>query len=119
VSNTTLERFKRNYGALSDEQKQAAAKKLEEEAAGNSNTAADQKMTQVGTGMIINLQAEEITGVGEAATWYEKSSELRVFYRGLIFSVVVDISDDKKVNREKSIELAKRIIHSKLSQNSN
>jgi hypothetical protein len=32
VSNTTLERFKRNYGVLTEEQKQAAAKKLEEEA---------------------------------------------------------------------------------------
>jgi hypothetical protein len=119
VSNTTLERFKRNYGSLTEEQKQAAAKKLEEEAGRNNNTAADQKMTQLGTGMVMNLQAEEITGVGEAATWYENSNELKVFIRGLIFSVVVDISDDKKVNREKSIELAQRIIRDKLTQNSN
>jgi hypothetical protein len=76
-------------------------------------------MTQVGTGMVMNLQAEEITGVGEAATWYENSNELKVFYKGLIFSVVVDISDDKKVNRKKSIELANSIIRNKLSQNSN
>jgi hypothetical protein len=118
VSNTTMERFKRNYGALTEEQKQAAGKKLEEEASRNSNTAASQEMTQVGTGMVMNLQAEEITGVGEAATWYENSSELKVFVRGLIFSVVVDISDDKKINREKSIELANTIIRTKLSQNS-
>lgn len=115
VSNTTMERFKRNYGALSDEQKQAAAKKLEEEAGRNSNTATDNKMSQIGTGMVLNLQAEEIIGVGEAATWYENSSELKVFVRGLIFSVVVDISDDKTINRKKSIELANTIIRSKLS----
>ncbi len=118
VSNTTLERFNRNYGALTEEQKLAAAKKLEEEAERSSNTAAGQKMTQVGTGMVMNLQAEEIAGVGEAATWYENTSELKAFYRGLIFSVVVDISDDKKVNRGKSIELANTIIRSKLSQTS-
>jgi hypothetical protein len=119
VSNTTLERFKRNYGALTEEQKQAAAKKLEEESGKNNNTAADQQMTQVGTGMVMNLQAEEISGVGDAATWYENSNELKVFFRGLIFSVVVDISDDKKVNRKKSIELANTIIRNKLSQSSN
>jgi len=118
VSNTTMERFKRNYGVLTEEQKQAAAKKLEEEASRNSNTATSQEMTQVGTGMVMNLQAEEITGVGEAATWYENSNELKVFIRGLIFSVVVDISDDKKVNRKKSIELANSIIRNKLSQSS-
>jgi hypothetical protein len=119
VSNTTLERFKRNYGALTEEQKQVAAKKLEEEAGKNNNTAAGQNMTQVGTGMVQNLQAEAISGVGEAATWYPNTSELKVFYKGLIFSVVVDISENKKVNREKSIELAKRIIRDKLTQNSN
>lgn len=118
VSNTTLERFKRNYGALTEEQKQAAAKKLEEESGKSNNTAAGQTLTQVGTGMIMNLQAEEISGVGEAATWYENSNELKVFFRNLIFSVVVDISDDKKVNREKSMELANTIIRNKLSQNS-
>jgi hypothetical protein len=119
VSNTTLERFKRNYGPLTEEQKQVAAKRLEEEAERNKSTPSDTKITQVGTGLIMNLQVEEITGVGEAATWYENSSELKVFYRGLIFSVVVDISDDKKVNREKSIELAKTIIQSKLIPNNN
>ena len=114
VSNTTLERFKRNYGVLTEEQKQAAAKKLEEEAGKNNNSAAGQNMTQVGTGMVQNIQAEEVAGVGDAATWYENSSELKVLYKGLIFSVVVDIADDKKVNRNKSIELAQRIIRDKL-----
>lgn len=71
-------------------------------------------MTQVGTGMVQNIQAEEVAGVGDAATWYENSSELKVLYKGLIFSVVVDIADDKKVNRNKSIELAQRIIRDKL-----
>lgn len=119
VSNTTLERFKRNYGPLTEEQKQAAAKKLEEESGNNSNTATDQKMKQVGTGLVLNLQAEEITGVGEAATWYENSNELKVFIRGLIFSVVVDISDDKNVNRKKSIQLANTIIQTKFNTKGN
>jgi hypothetical protein len=72
-------------------------------------------MAEVGTGMINNLQAEEISGVGEAATWYEKSNELKVFYNGLTFALVVDISDNKSLNRNKSIELANLIINKKLN----
>jgi hypothetical protein len=119
VSNTTMERFKRSYGALTEEQKQSSEKALEEEAGKNNNSAASRNMTQEGAGMVQNLQAESISGVGEAATWYPNTSELKVFYKGLIFSVVVDISEDKKVNREKSIELANKIIRDKLTQNNN
>lgn len=118
VSNTTLERFKRNYGAMTEEQKLAASKQLEEETAktkpDGTNNSADKKMAEVGTGMINNLRAEEISGVGEAATWYENFSELKVFYNGLTFALVVDISDNKSLNRNKSIELAKLIIGEKL-----
>jgi hypothetical protein len=79
------------------------------------NSEANKQMAEVGTGMINNLQAEEISGVGEAATWYEKSNELKVFYNGLTFALVVDISDNKSLNRNKSIELANLIISNKLN----
>ena len=69
---------------------------------------------EVGTGLIAGLKAEEIGGVGEAATWYANSNEIKVYYNGLLFSLVVDISDDPELNREKSIELAKMIIREKL-----
>jgi hypothetical protein len=118
VSNTTLERFKRNYGALTNKQKIAANKQIEEQAdkttTEGTNNEANKQMAEVGTGMINNLQAEEITGVGEAATWYKNSSELKVFYNGLTFALVVDVSDDKNLNRNKSIELANLIIGEKL-----
>jgi hypothetical protein len=44
----------------------------------------------------------------------ENSSELKVFYNGLTFALVVDISDNKSLNRNKSIELAYLIIGEKL-----
>lgn len=110
VSNTTLERFKRNYGMSNDEQKQASMKKLAEEADKNNTAGAGQAMTTVATDMVNNMKVEEVTSVGEAATWYENTNKLEVFVRGLKFCVLVDISDDKKVNREKSIELANTII---------
>lgn len=116
VSNTTLERFQRNYGVLTDDQKKAAAQKLEEEAANREKgqTEAGQQMTGVGKTMITNLQVELITGVGEAASWYPNSNEIKVFYGGITFALVVDVSDDKSVNKAKSIALAQQIINDKL-----
>ncbi len=119
VSNTTLERFKRNYGVLTAAQKEAAVQKLEEETEKNksadSPTQAGQQMSETGKTMIQGHQAEEIENVGDAATWYPPFNELKVFYQGLTFALVVDISDDNKLNRAKSIELARWIINEKLN----
>lgn len=118
VSNTTLERFKQSYRVLTDEEKAAAGRKLEEEANKNQpeqmKTETGKKMMDVGTGIINNLQPEEMSGVGEAATWYPNFSELKVFYNGLSFALVVDISEDKSLNRKKAIELAEMIINERL-----
>lgn len=119
VSNTTFERFIRNYGVLSYEQKLAAAIRLEEESAKNSRAETDQKMKEVGTTLVLNLRRKAVSGVGEAVTWSENSSELKVFIRGLMFSVVVDISDDKNANRKKSIDLANTIIQTKFNSKGN
>jgi hypothetical protein len=119
LSNTTLERYKRSYSALSDEQKKAANKQIEEQGSKATTdgkiSEANKQMAEVGASMINNLQAEEISGVGDAATWYEKSNELKVFYKGLTFALVVDISDDKSLNKSRSIELAILIISEKLN----
>lgn len=118
VSNTTLERFKQNYRRLTDEEKVAAGKKLEDEANKNqprqAETETEKKVLDIGTGLINNLHPEEINGVGEAAIWYPNFNELKVFYNGLSFALVVDISEDKSLNRKKSIELAEMIIDEKL-----
>ncbi len=115
LSNITLERFKRSYSPLDQEQKAAAKKRLETEVNKRSDGgSASRSMTETGKGMIDKLKVEAISGVGEAASWYPDFNELRVFHRGVTFSVVVDISDDKSVNRQKSIDLAKRLISEKL-----
>ncbi|MCO6497529.1 MAG: hypothetical protein J5I50_07690 [Chitinophagaceae bacterium] len=118
VSNTTLERFKRNYPVLSDEEKEAAAKEFEKQIIENqpelTNTEAGREVTETGAGLIRNLDPEEITGVGQAAVWYPKINELKVSYQGLTFALVMDISEDKNLNEEKCIELAKMIIDEKL-----
>ena len=119
VSNTNLEDFKQRYSVITEEQKAIASKKLKEEANKNNSeqkkTEAEKKMMDVGTGIINKLQPEEINGVGDAATWYPNFNELKVLYRGLLFALEVDISDDKNINKENSMELAKMIIAEKLN----
>ena len=119
VSNTNLEDFKQRYGVLTEEQQALASKKLAEAANKNKpekeKTEAEKKTMDVGTGIINKLQPEEIAAVGDAATWYPNFSELKVLYRGLLFALEVDISDDKNINRAKSIELANMIIAEKLN----
>jgi hypothetical protein len=115
LSNTTLERFKRNYSPLTAEQKAAAKKRLAEEAGKRSGgTTADRSVKIMATDMIDKHQVEVVPGVAEAASWYPDSNELRVFYRGVTFSVVVDVSDDTRINRQKSIDLVTRLIKEKL-----
>jgi hypothetical protein len=117
VSNTTLERFTRSYPVLSAEQKTEAQKQLAaEQAKQNHNNAnpANPQTAQMGAGMIRNLEVEEIQGVGEAARWYSRSNELKVFYRGLGFAVVVDVSADVNVNRSKAIALAQIMIEEQM-----
>ena len=122
VSNTTLERFKRNYSALSEQQKIAANKQLDEESEKKQNNdpnEANKHVADLGKDLISNLRAEEISGVGEAAVWYENTNELKVFYQGLTFTLVVDVSDNKNLNKVKTIALAHMIINEKLKNYKN
>jgi hypothetical protein len=67
-----------------------------------------------------NFSVEEVDGVGEYAVFANTKfagvpmRELAVYYKGLSFQLTVDLSDDKTVNDEKAIALAKRIINEKL-----
>jgi len=115
VSNTTLERFKRNYPTLTEEQKkEAEAKLLEESRKNQQRNEASEAMDKTAVEMFHSNQSEQIFGVGEAAVWYPKSSELKVYYNGLTFALVVNISDTEALNKQKAIELALLIIEKKL-----
>lgn len=118
VSNTTLERFTRSYPVLSAEQKAEAQQQLAAEQAkqtDNTGNPANAQTAQMGAGMIQSLEVEEIQSVGEVARWYPRTNELRVFYRGLGFAVVVDVSADTTLNRSKAIALAQTLIDQKLN----
>jgi hypothetical protein len=116
ISNTTIERFKRNYPSLTPAQRQAAQEELGKASQNNSerNEASD-ALDKTASDMISKHEAEQIQHVGDAAVWFPQSNELRVFFNGLTFSVRVDISDDNLTNKAKAIELTNIIIEEKLN----
>lgn len=55
-----------------------------------------------------------VTHLGDHAMWNTKYKQLKVFYRGLEFEITVEISDSESLNKQKSIEVAQRIIKENL-----
>lgn len=56
----------------------------------------------------------KINDVGEAAYWDPKKNNLEVYYRGVSFTLQVDISFDDISDKEKTIALAKLIIEEQI-----
>jgi len=125
VKNTTLEGFKKeNHNPTADELAQTSAeidkKTTELNQQGKASKDATDKAAEIGKDAMKNFSVEEVTGVGEYAVFTNTKfagmpvRELVVYYNGLSFKLMVDLSDDAKINDEKAIALAKQIIKEKL-----
>jgi hypothetical protein len=57
---------------------------------------------------------EWLDGVADMAVWIPVDKSLKVFYQGLSFSLMVDISDDNDRNQKAAIEISQLIIKEKL-----
>ncbi|HEY7884107.1 MAG TPA: hypothetical protein VIC08_04070, partial [Cellvibrionaceae bacterium] len=113
IEQMTLNRFTMQHRNMSEEEKAAAAKRVEE---------AMQKRVDDGTlgkehqnmgndfasSMINNIQWQAFDGLGEAAAWggVGRHKSLSVFSGGVKFSVLADISDNDDENRDASVKLA-------------
>ncbi len=53
---------------------------------------------------------ETIENIGDACRWVAQDNTLAVGHRDVFFSIHSDLSDDKQLNRDKAIELAKAIL---------
>lgn len=53
---------------------------------------------------------ETIEGIGDSCRWVEKDKTLAVGHGNVFFALLVDVSEDSAVNREKAIALAKLIL---------
>ena len=119
VKNTTLKEFKFNYHTPTAEELANADKAMHEKAnemqqQGKADASQAEMAKGMASEMAKGLSFDEIKGVGDYAVWNNKYKELKVFYKGLEFQITAELSDDEKVNKQKSIETAKKIINQKL-----
>ena len=125
VKNTTLKQFKHDYhNPTAEELKKAdevMGKKLEELQA---NGKASKDQTSAASGIaksaMSKFSVEEVPNLGDYSVFVNtsmmgaKMRDLKVFYRGLSFTLKVDLSDDVTYNDKKAIVLAHEIINEKL-----
>ena len=119
VKNTTLKEFKFNYHTPTAEELTNADKAMNEKVnemqqQGKADASQAEMAKGMASEMAKGLSFDEIKGVGDYAVWNNKHKELKVFYKGLEFQITAELSDDEKVNKQKSIETAKKIINQKL-----
>ncbi len=119
VKNTTLKEFKFNYHTPTAEELANADKAMNEKAnemqqQGKVDASQAEMAKGMASEMAKGLSFDEIKDVGEYAVWNNKQKELKVFYKGIEFQITVELSDDEKINKQKTIETAKLIINQKL-----
>lgn len=126
VKNTTLKQFKHDYhNPTAEEIKNAEAameqKAKELQAEGKTTKESADASVGIAKNSISKFSVEEVPNVGDYAVFVNSGimgvskRDIKVFYKGLSFTLSVDLSDDKIYNDKKSIELAKMIVEQKLN----
>ncbi len=125
VKNTTLEQFKHDYhNPTAEEIKNAEVAMNNKANELNAEGKASKEQTDVANSIakssISKFKVEEVPNLGTYSIFVNSgimgvtTRDLKVFYKGLSFTLGVDLSDDVKFNDKKAIELAKKIIDQKL-----
>ncbi len=125
VKNTTLEQFKHDYHNPTPEELKRADEAMknkmnEMEANGKATNEQTSTATDIAKTAMSKFSVEEVPNLGDYAVFVNsgimgvKSRDLKVFYRGLSFTLAVDLSDNVSDNDKKAIETAKMIINQKL-----
>ena len=125
VKNTTLQQFKHDYhNPTAEEIKNAEVamnnKAKELNAEGKASKEQTDAANTIAKGSISKFKVEEVPNLGTYAVFVNSgimgvsTRDLKVFYKGLSFTLGVDLSDDVTFNDKKAIETAKMIIEQKL-----
>ena len=125
VKNTTLEQFKKDYhNPTPEELKQAqqaiAAKTNDMKAKGQVSTDQANQAQSEANQSISQFSVREVPNLGDYAVFVNsgifgvQTSELKVFYKGLSFTISADLSNEQAYNDKKCIEAARKIISEKL-----
>jgi hypothetical protein len=126
VENSTLEGFKKKYHNLTEAEIEASNQGIDEKTAElNSDGKATQEQAEMAKSIaknaMKNFSVEEVSNVGDYAVFVNQkfagvpTRELKVFYKGLSFSLLVNLSENASYNDNKAIALAKKIINQKLN----
>ncbi|NJN50228.1 MAG: hypothetical protein HC798_03435 [Polaribacter sp.] len=125
VKNTSLEQFKHDYHnptaiELKNAEEAMNNKMNELNAEGKASKEQTDKAKSTAKASIPKFKVEEVPNLGNYAVFVNSgimgttTRVLKVFYKGLSFTLEVDLSDDSTINDKKAIETAKMIIDQKL-----
>jgi len=125
VKNTTLKQFKHDYhNPTPEEIKNAEAameKKMTElEAEGKATETQTHTASGIAKNSISKFKVTEVPNLGNYSVLVDSgimgasTRDLKVFYKGLSFTLRVDLSDDMQDNDQKAIAAARMIIDEKL-----
>jgi hypothetical protein len=125
VKNTTLAQFKHDYHNPTPEElkkaDEAIGKKMEElEANGKATNEQTSAASGIAKSSMSKFSVEEVPNLGDYSVFVNtsmmgaKMRDLKVFYRGLSFTLSADLSDNATYNDTKAVETAKLIINQKL-----
>jgi len=126
VKNTTLEEFKRQHRNPTAEElakgEVAIDKKMKElEADGKATNDQSSAASGIAKSAMASAMFEDVPNLGTHAVFVNlvfmgmPMRDLKVFYRGVQFTLSTDLSDDPAYNDKKAIETAKLIINQKLN----
>lgn len=125
VKNTTLQQFKHDYHNPTAEELQKASSAMDKKAnelnaEGKASKEQTDAANNIAKNSISKFKVEEVPNLGDYAVFVNSgimgvsTRDLKVFYKGLSFTLEVDLSDNAADNDKKAIETAKMIINQKL-----
>lgn len=125
VKNTTLEQFKRDYHNPTPEELKRAKEAVNDkmnDMKSKGEVSTDQANTAINeaNASMSQIKVFEVPNLGDYAVFVNTAifgttvRDLKVFYRGLSFTILVNLSDDPSYNDKKCIETARKIINEKL-----
>lgn len=125
VKNTTLEQFKHDYHNPTAEELKNAQAAMDDKmnqliAEGKASKEQTDQANSIAKGSISKFKVEEVPNLGDYSVFVNSgimgvsTRDLKVFYKGLSFTIQADLSDNIVDNDKKAIETAKLIITQKL-----
>lgn len=125
VKNTTLEQFKHDYHNPTAEELKNAQAAMDDKmnqliAEGKASKEQTDQANSIAKGSISKFKVEEVPNLGDYSVFVnsgimgDSTRDLKVFYKGLSFTIQADLSDNIVDNDKKAIETAKLIITQKL-----